>query len=77
VDLNRQTSEIDYRPYHFVASPKTFFLPSRVTVSIEWGRRRLRNEHIFSRFWLFNVDVESEEPMERKAAEALRSSGAQ
>jgi hypothetical protein len=77
VELNRQTSEIDYRPYHFVASPKTFFLPSRVTVSIEWGRRRLRNEHIFSRFWLFNVDVESNDPVERKAAEALRSSGAQ
>jgi thioredoxin-like negative regulator of GroEL len=77
VALNRQTSEIDYRPHHFTASPKTFFLPSRVTVSIEWGRRRLRNEHIFSRFWLFNVDVESEEPVERKAAEALRSSAVQ
>ena len=55
ISLNRETSEIDYRPYHFLSSPTTFFLPNRVTVSVEWGRKRLRNEHTFSKFQLFNV----------------------
>lgn len=61
VDLNRETSEIDYRPYRFLTTSKTYFLPSRVTVSIDWRNRRLRNEHIFSRYWLFNVEVDSGE----------------
>jgi len=57
INLSRETSEIDYRPYHFLTSPTTFWLPNRVTVSVEWGRKRLRNEHIFSKFQLFNVEV--------------------
>ena len=57
ISLSRETSEIDYRPYHFLSSPTTFLLPNRVTVSVEWGRKRLRNEHIFSKFQLFNVEV--------------------
>ena len=60
ISLSRQTSEIDYRPYHFLSSPATFLLPNRVTVSVEWGRKRLRNEHIFSKFQLFNVEVHEE-----------------
>ena len=60
ISLNRETSEIDYRPYHFLSSPTTFFLPNRVTVSVEWGRKRLRNEHTFSKFQLFNVAVHEE-----------------
>ncbi len=61
INLARETSEIDYRPYRFLSSPKTFFLPSHVTVSVEWGHKRLRNEHIFSKFRLFKVDAHSEE----------------
>jgi tetratricopeptide (TPR) repeat protein len=57
ISLSRETSEVDYRPYHFLSSPTTFLLPYRVTVSVEWGRKRLRNEHIFSKFQLFNVEV--------------------
>jgi len=60
VSLSRETSEIEYRPYHFSSSPTTFLLPERVTVSVEWGRKRLRNEHIFSKFQLFNVEVHEE-----------------
>jgi len=60
ISLSRETSEIDYRPYHFLSSPTTFFLPNRVTVSVEWGRKRLRNEHTFSKFQLFKVDVHEE-----------------
>jgi tetratricopeptide (TPR) repeat protein len=57
INLNRETSEIDYRPYHFLSSPTAFLLPNRVTVSVDWGRKRLRNEHVFSKFRLFDVEV--------------------
>jgi len=57
ISLTRDTSEVDFRPYHFMSSHTTLLLPYRVTVSVEWGRKRLRNEHIFSKFRLFNVDV--------------------
>jgi tetratricopeptide (TPR) repeat protein len=60
INLSRDTSEIDYRPYHFLSSPTTFLLPSRVTVSVEWGGKRLRNEHTLSKFQLFKVDVHEE-----------------
>jgi tetratricopeptide (TPR) repeat protein len=60
ISLSRMTSEIDYRPYHFLSSPTTYFLPNRVTVSVEWGRKRLRNEHTLSKFQLFKVDVHEE-----------------
>jgi tetratricopeptide (TPR) repeat protein len=60
ISLSRNTSEIDFRPYHFLSSPTTFLLPNRVTVSVEWGRKRLRNEHILSKFQLFNVEVHEE-----------------
>jgi tetratricopeptide (TPR) repeat protein len=57
ISLSHETSEIDYRPYHFLSSPVTFFLPNRVIVNVEWGRKRLRNEHLFSKFQLFGVEV--------------------
>ena len=60
ISLTRDTSQIDYRPYHFMSTPTTLLLPNRVTVSVERGRKRLRNEHILSKFRLFNVDVHQE-----------------
>jgi tetratricopeptide (TPR) repeat protein len=60
IGLSRETSEIDYRPYRFASSPVSFLLPSRVTVSVEWGRKRLRNEHILSKFRLFSVEAHDE-----------------
>lgn len=57
INLNRQTADIDYRPYRFLGSPKAFWLPNRVSVSVEWARKRLRNEHILSKYRLFKVDT--------------------
>ena len=73
INLSRETSEIDYRPYHFLTSPTTFFLPNRVTVSVEWGRKRLRNEHIFSKFQLFNVDVHEDSASTAPVLDATRT----
>ena len=74
ISLTRETSEIDYRPYHFLSSPTTFLLPNRVTVSVEWGRKRLRNEHIFSKFQLFNVEVHEDSGNGVPAIDASRHS---
>jgi hypothetical protein len=61
IGLTRETTEIDYRPHRFASSPQPFWLPSRVTVSVDWGGKRLCNEHIFSKFRLFKVEVETEQ----------------
>ena len=74
ISLTRETPEIDYRPYHFLSSPTTFLLPNRVTVSVEWGRKRLRNEHIFSKFQLFNVEVHEDSGNGVPAVDASRQS---
>lgn len=67
IQLNRETAEIDYRSYRFNSSPRSFWLPNRVTVSVDWSGKRLRNEHIFSRFKLFKVDTE-ESGFDRKVS---------
>jgi len=72
ISLNRETSEIDYRPYHFLSSPTAFLLPNRVTVSVEWGRKRLRNEHVFSKFRLFDVEVHEDSESALPAIDASR-----
>lgn len=59
VQLARMTSEVDYAPLQFAGSPSPLWLPSRVTVNVEWGRKRLRNQHVFSQFRLFKVETES------------------
>jgi VWFA-related protein len=59
VQLARATSEVDYAPLQFAGSPNQLWLPSRVTVNVEWGRKRLRNQHVFSQFRLFKVETES------------------
>jgi len=73
VQLSRETTDIDYAPHHFASSPQTFYLPTRVTVSVEWERKRLRNEHIFSRFWLFKVDVKDQIPSDAAIAERAKA----
>lgn len=71
VQLKRETAEVDYRPYRFVSSPRAFWLPNRVSVSVEWGGKRLRNEHIFSQYRLFKVDTEERKPKGSVPGQAL------
>jgi VWFA-related protein len=59
VQLARATSEVEYAPLQFAGSPSPLWLPSRVTVNVEWGRKRLRNQHVFSQFRLFKVETQS------------------
>jgi hypothetical protein len=63
VNLTQETTEIVYQPHRFASSPDLFWLPRRVTVSIDWGNKRLRNEHTFSKFRLFKVETEQAEPV--------------
>ena len=56
VKLNQQTTEIDFREVHFHSLEQKFWLPSEVTVTIDWGGRLLRNKHEYSDFKIFNVE---------------------
>lgn len=57
VHLNREIAEVEYRPHRFASSTRSFWLPSRVRVNVEWGKKRLLNEHYFSQYGLFKVDT--------------------
>ncbi len=57
VKLKQEIAEVDYRPYRFASSPRSFWLPSRVRVSVEWGNKRLQNAHNFTHYRLFKVDT--------------------
>jgi hypothetical protein len=67
VQLTRETTEIDYRPHRFSGSPKVFYLPDRVIVSVDWANKQLRNEHILSGFKLFKVEAGEQSPARRVA----------
>ncbi len=73
IRLKRETAEVDYRPYRFASSPRAFWLPNRVSVSVDWGGRRLRNEHLFSQFRLFKVDAQEAKGAGREAKKAAES----
>ncbi len=60
VKLKQEIAEVDYRPYRFASSPRSFWLPSRVRVSVEWGNKRLQNAHNFTQYRLFKVDTSAE-----------------
>jgi len=56
VKLNQETTEIDFREVRFNSVAQKFWLPSEVTVTIDWGGRLLRNKHEYSDFRVFNVE---------------------
>jgi len=58
VRLQKQTTEIKFQPVSFDGSSTTLWLPREVEVMIEWKGRVLRNQHRYSDFKLFNVEVQ-------------------
>jgi Tfp pilus assembly protein PilF len=54
--LQMATTEIEFNEVHFSRIPGAFWLPSDVTVTIDWSGRRLRNRHEYSDFVVFNVE---------------------
>lgn len=57
VKLQAETTQIEFDVVHFKRFPEGFWLPSDVTVTLDWSGRRLRNRHEYSDFVVFNVDA--------------------
>lgn len=56
--LNRQTTEIEYGEIRFKQAGSALWLPTRVTVTLNWRGEVLRNRHEYSDFKLFAVETE-------------------
>ena len=57
VNLEKETTDISYGEVHFKGLPTGFWLPKEVTVAVDWNGKRLRNEHRYSAFKVFNVEA--------------------
>lgn len=53
--LQVETTNIEFARVHFASIPQGFWLPSTVTVDLDWQGHRLRNRHEYSDFVAFNV----------------------
>jgi hypothetical protein len=56
VKLQTEKTDIEFSEVHFTRTAQSFWLPSQVTVDLDWQGRRLRNHHEYSNFIEFNVD---------------------
>ncbi|HME00581.1 MAG TPA: hypothetical protein VKM93_25020 [Terriglobia bacterium] len=65
VRLERQSTEIDFGAVRFKQIAAEFWLPQRVSVAVDWNGKRLRNEHRYSKFELFNVSATEDENQRR------------
>ncbi len=68
IRLERQTTEIDFGAVRFKNFTEEFWLPQRVSVAVDWGGKRLRNEHRYSKFELFNVSAKENDDQRRTPA---------
>jgi hypothetical protein len=55
--LERRSAEIDFSEVHFHRVAGSFWLPTEVTVTLDWNGSVLRNKHVYSDFRVFNVDA--------------------
>ena len=69
VQLTAETTEIEYRPVTFKSVKRAYWLPHEVAVNVIWKGRKLRNDHTYSEFQLFNVRTH-----ESRKAKVLESS---
>lgn len=56
--LKRQSTEIEYGEVRFKQFGAALWLPIRVTVTLNWRGKVLRNRHEYSDFKLFSVETE-------------------
>ena len=56
VRLKRQTTDIEFAEVHFNRLQEAFWLPEKVSVTVDWNGHLLRNEHQYSEFKVFSVD---------------------
>ena len=56
VRLEKETTDIEFSEVRFKRQNESFWLPARVSVTLDWNDRMFRNEHSYSDFLVFNVD---------------------
>jgi tetratricopeptide (TPR) repeat protein len=60
IQLQRQTTEIQFQEVPFKGVGKAFWLPQQVGVTVNWKGRTYRNQHRYSDYKLFNVETKEE-----------------
>ncbi len=70
VNLERETTEIDFWPVPFEVIGKQLSLPRHVTVTVDWNGRHLRNEHRYSEYKLFHVEATEKPGKPKELGEA-------
>ena len=58
VRLGRRTNDVEYGEVKFKEDNRLMWLPKRAVVAIDWGGKRLRNEHTFTDYKLFEVETQ-------------------
>lgn len=53
--LAKQTLDIDFNAVHFTTVKDALWLPGKVTVTLDWNGKILRNQHEYSDFKIFQV----------------------
>jgi tetratricopeptide (TPR) repeat protein len=61
--LDRETTDITFSEVSFKNAPHSFWLPQAVSVTLDWNKRVLRNNHAYSDFLV--SDVESTQKIAR------------
>jgi hypothetical protein len=57
LDIEKQTTEIEYGQVQFKGLPDTLWLPRRVMVTAEWNGQIFRNLSSYSKYHLFKVNA--------------------
>jgi len=57
VNLEGQTTEIAFNEVHFKGMEEGFWVPQKVSVTVDWNGKHLRNEHHYSEYKLFQVEA--------------------
>jgi len=70
VKLEKITTDILYGETHFKDVAIGFWVPTEVTVDVDWNGRHLRNEHRYSEFKVFNVEATEKQGTPKELGQA-------
>ncbi len=68
--LEKETLNIDFKEVHFSHLKEAFWLPEKVTLTLDWNGKLLRNQHEYSDFKIFNVATSEKIGRPKGTAEA-------
>ncbi|HMD84403.1 MAG TPA: hypothetical protein VKO18_06845 [Terriglobia bacterium] len=70
--LDKETLNIDFKEVHFTHLKEAFWLPEKVTLTLNWDGKLLRNQHEYSDFKIFNVDTSEKIGRPKDSAESSK-----